>query len=376
MRRAPEHPSGWPSAIAPPFTFTFSMSGWCSFAHASTTGANASLISTRSISSSVMPARSSTFDVAGIGPVSIITGSTPASANVWNRARGVSPSSLRLVLAHDERRGRAVGDLRRVRRGDHAVGLERGLELRELLDARVGADALVARAIVSGPSSVVTSTGHDLALEAPLVGGARGVPVRLRPRTRRSPRARSPTSPRSARPRCPAARGPGSAPSSSGRTARCRAASMRPSGRASCARRRRRSRRRTRRPSHPAPRSARPAATSRTGGRRSCPTTVSGNPAASAALRPTLMAWSPTCMTQPMITSSTSAGIEVVALDERAQRVRGEVDRVPVLELAVPAPQRGADGVDDHGGRHRGPPAARAGRTGGQRYAPPSCPGT
>jgi len=38
------------------------------------------------------------------------------------------------------------------------------------------------------------------------------------------------------------------------------------------------------------------------------PTVVSGNPAASAALRATLMPCSPTCMTQPMITSSTSAG--------------------------------------------------------------------
>src|SRR4051794_15156594 len=38
------------------------------------------------------------------------------------------------------------------------------------------------------------------------------------------------------------------------------------------------------------------------------PTVFSGKPAASAALRPTFTAWSPTCMTQPMITSSTSAG--------------------------------------------------------------------
>ena len=30
--------------------------------------------------------------VAGIGPVNISTGSTPASANVWNRARGLRPS--------------------------------------------------------------------------------------------------------------------------------------------------------------------------------------------------------------------------------------------------------------------------------------------
>ena len=36
--------------------------------------------------------------------------------------------------------------------------------------------------------------------------------------------------------------------------------------------------------------------------------TDSGQPAASTALRPTLRAWLPTCMTQPMITSSTRAG--------------------------------------------------------------------
>ncbi len=36
--------------------------------------------------------------------------------------------------------------------------------------------------------------------------------------------------------------------------------------------------------------------------------TVSGQPAASTAERPTLTDWLPTCMTQPMITSSTRAG--------------------------------------------------------------------
>ncbi len=41
------------------------------------TGANASLISIRSMSSIFSPARLSTFCVAGIGPVSMITGSEP-----------------------------------------------------------------------------------------------------------------------------------------------------------------------------------------------------------------------------------------------------------------------------------------------------------
>ena len=63
----PEAPSGWPSAIAPPFTLTLSMSGLSSFSQASTTEAKASLISTRSMSSMVIPARSSTFFVAGMG---------------------------------------------------------------------------------------------------------------------------------------------------------------------------------------------------------------------------------------------------------------------------------------------------------------------
>ena len=81
-------------AMAPPFTFTRSMSAWSSFSHASTTEANASLISTRSMSSIVILAFSSTVRVAGMGPVSIVTGSTPAREKAWKRARGVSPRPL------------------------------------------------------------------------------------------------------------------------------------------------------------------------------------------------------------------------------------------------------------------------------------------
>ena len=74
---APVAPSGWPSAIAPPLTLTVARSAPVSRCHASTTDANASLISTRSISSSFMPALSSAYAVAGIGAVSIHTGSAP-----------------------------------------------------------------------------------------------------------------------------------------------------------------------------------------------------------------------------------------------------------------------------------------------------------
>src|SRR5205085_12575665 len=48
MSRAPVEPSGWPSAMAPPLTLTRSMSELSSRCQAATTGANASLISTRS----------------------------------------------------------------------------------------------------------------------------------------------------------------------------------------------------------------------------------------------------------------------------------------------------------------------------------------
>src|SRR4051795_2931864 len=96
IRRAPVEPSGCPRAIAPPLTFTRSMSGLCSRCQAATTGANASLISNRSMSLIVIPLRSRIFCVAGIGPSSISTGSHPTV--VWSaiRARGVMPSSFAL----------------------------------------------------------------------------------------------------------------------------------------------------------------------------------------------------------------------------------------------------------------------------------------
>ena len=64
-RRAPVQPSGWPSAIAPPLTFSRSGSIGSSWRHASTCAAKASFSSTRSIWSSVSPARLSAFRIGG-----------------------------------------------------------------------------------------------------------------------------------------------------------------------------------------------------------------------------------------------------------------------------------------------------------------------
>ena len=49
-------------------------------------------------------------------------------------------------------------------------------------------------------------------------------------------------------------------------------------------------------------------------------------------------------------------GVEAVARDDLADHVRGEIDGVHVLELAVAASERRAYGVDDDGRRALGPP--------------------
>ena len=59
--------------------------------------------------------------VAGIGAVSMITGSLAATAKVWNRRPGPEPELAGALLGHDQDRRRPVGDLRRGRRGDQAV---------------------------------------------------------------------------------------------------------------------------------------------------------------------------------------------------------------------------------------------------------------
>ena len=63
-------------------------------------------------------------------------------------------------------------------------------------------------------------------------------------------------------------------------------------------------------------------------------------------------------------------GVEVVALDERLERLGGEVDRVPARELAVALAAGGADGVDDDCGGHVLAPLVVLRRPSGQR-----CPG-
>ena len=163
--------------MAPPFTLTLSMSAWSSFSQARTTEAKASLISTRSMSSIDILAFSRMARVAGMGPVSMVTGSTPARAKAWKRARGVRPRAAAfssLMMSTAEAPSVICDEL-------PAVTLPSGL--------KAGFRLARTSAVVSGrmPSSwvehlvgdlalvVLHVHGHDLALEPALGRGPGGV---------------------------------------------------------------------------------------------------------------------------------------------------------------------------------------------------------
>ena len=149
--RPPDAPSGWPIAIAPPLTFTRSGSSSVhSPTQASDWAAKASLSSTASTSPQVIPARLSARLAASTGPMPKMSGSTAKVPRPAIRAIGSRPAALRARLAGDEHGGGAVVERRRVAGGHGAVLDEGGLELGELLERAVGADALVARQVGVG----------------------------------------------------------------------------------------------------------------------------------------------------------------------------------------------------------------------------------
>src|SRR6266853_788247 len=96
--RAPEAPIGWPRAMAPPFTLTFSTFHPRSLLTAQAWAAKASLASIRSRLSADQPAFFSAIRLAGIGPLPMIAGSTPAVAQESMRSSG---GKLVLLLSGD-----------------------------------------------------------------------------------------------------------------------------------------------------------------------------------------------------------------------------------------------------------------------------------
>ena len=166
ISRAPVEPSGWPSAIAPPLTLTRSMSGL----ELALPGGDdrrerlvdleqVDVVDRHPVALEELPRRR---DRAGEHDHRV-----DADRRLVDdpRARR-EPELLGLLARHQQHRGRAVGDLRRVARGDLAVLLERRLELPR-----------APRGVVSGrmPWSVdvrvaVDLDRDDLALEAALLG--------------------------------------------------------------------------------------------------------------------------------------------------------------------------------------------------------------
>ena len=171
--RAPLPPSGWPSAIAPPLGLSALGSAPISASQASGTGANASLTSNAPISSS--RGRSCAAPLSG--------GNRRRQHDhrvVGGEHGGVHPGDrgqaefARLLARRHQQRGRAVADLRAVAGGDHAVRLERWLELAELLERRAAADAFIG----VHHRAVVQLDRGDLPGEPALVDGSGGLLVR------------------------------------------------------------------------------------------------------------------------------------------------------------------------------------------------------
>jgi hypothetical protein len=105
----------------------------------------------------------------------MITGSAPGAG----QRRGMHPGNrleaqrLRLLRRHEQQRGGSVGDLRGVTGVDHAVLLERRLELTHLFDGGAAADALVLEHRVA----VLVLDRNDLIIERTGILCSRGLLV-------------------------------------------------------------------------------------------------------------------------------------------------------------------------------------------------------
>ena len=253
IRRAPEAPSGCPSAIAPPRGLS----------SASVTP-NSRLPGQRhrrerlvdlervDVVGGRCPARASTLWVAGIGPVSISVGSSPTTLEARIRARGRSPSAAArssLISSRAPAPSVICDELPAVT--IHSIV---GEPRRHRPRSRTPACSAASRStVVSGPDRLV---GLDLGpvdrrrarsrVEAAGPRRPRRALVRARRVLVQLGAGQPPLVRRPARRRRPAARGRGTAPRTAGRTGR-RPSGPSPSAPGSSTRRRRRRRCRTRR---------------------------------------------------------------------------------------------------------------------------------
>ena len=164
---------GWPSATAPPFTFTLAPSMPSSRMTATACTANASFSSKRSTSCRFQPAFFATLRDASTGVISSIFGSRPLVAWATMRASGVRPSACGARGRHHDQRGGAVVHRRRVAGGDAAVLLEGRLQRAQRLAASCRR-APTRRASNSTGSPFFCGIAHRQDLGGELAGGVRG----------------------------------------------------------------------------------------------------------------------------------------------------------------------------------------------------------
>ena len=183
MMRAPVMPKGCPRAMAPPLTLSFSHGMPRCLAEGTTWAANASLISTRSMSSMAMPARDSAWRDASMGPRPMISGLSAGDARRDDAGQRCDAQLGGLGVAHDDHGGGAVVERAGVAGGDLAVGAEHGLELGQLLHRGTGAGTVV----LADDGARRRGDGRDLAVPvAVLLVGHRPL-LLTAPRTRPSP---------------------------------------------------------------------------------------------------------------------------------------------------------------------------------------------
>ena len=175
--RAPDMPTGWPSAMAPPLTLTLSSSMPRSSTEARPTAAKASLISKRSMAPRSTPALPAALTIAREGWVSSELSGPGHHAVADDLAQRRDPELLGLGGRHDDDGAAAVGDLRRVPGGDGAVLVEGGLQRAQRLRRRARAHTLVG----VHQERVTLALGHlhrdDLLGQATLLGRRRGLLV-------------------------------------------------------------------------------------------------------------------------------------------------------------------------------------------------------
>ena len=110
--------------------------------------AKASLISMRSRSSVVMPARSSARRDASTGPMPITSGESPVAPVEMMRASGLIPSSLALDVAHHNERRRSVVQGACVPGSHGAVDPEGWLKRSKCLDCGASARPVVVTTVI------------------------------------------------------------------------------------------------------------------------------------------------------------------------------------------------------------------------------------